>query len=450
MKHKHKPHLRENFGSQFGLIMSVVGSAVGLGNVWRFSYILGINGGGAFLLIYILCVCFIGLPMLISELVIGRTSGLSTVSAFQKLAPNSFWWITGAVAVMSCVIIACYYPIVVSWSLGYVFESIFNWNSLTIDAGAAFNAFSSGWKSLFFASIAILITAIILFRGIIAGIEKYSKALMPLLAVIMIILVIRSLTLPGSAAGLYFLFYPDFSKLTVDGMLDALGHSFYSLSLGMGIIITYASYMKRDTNLAQAAVSVIILDTLAALFTGIAVFSIVFAMGLNPAQGAGLAFVTLPVAFTQMPLGQFFSALFFALISIAAITSMISIFQVPLAFLEDHFGFSKKKGLTIICAVVILFGIPSALSFGLLSNWTILGMDYFTFLDRLANNVFLPIASILGILFIIFKFGVAASTKEFLAGAKRKNKFLASLYGISIRFIAPIAIIIILLRAILM
>jgi NSS family neurotransmitter:Na+ symporter len=449
MKHQHDHHLREKFGSQFGLIMSAVGSAVGLGNIWRFSYILGINGGGAFLLVYILCVCFIGLPVLISELTIGRSSGLSTVSAFQKLAPGSFWWITGAIAVLASTLIGCYYPVVAGWSLGYVFESIFNWDSLTADTGAAFSAFSGGWKSALFMGIALVMAIIILLRGIIGGIEKWSKILMPLLALLMIVLVFRSLTLPGSSAGVRFLFYPDFSKLTVKGLLDALGHAFYSLSLGMGIMITYSSYMKRDANLVEATISIVILDTFVALLAGLAIFPVVFAMGFNPGEGAGLAFVTLPAAFTLMPLGRFFSALFFLLIFIAAITSLISIFQVPLAFLEDHFGFGKKKSLAIIAAVSVVFGTPSILAFGPLAGFTIMGMDYFTFLDRLANNVFLPIASLLGILFIIFKYGVAASITEFLTGSKHKNHFLASLYGVSIRFLAPIAIIIILIRAIL-
>jgi NSS family neurotransmitter:Na+ symporter len=272
---------------------------------------------------------------------------------------------------------------------------------------------------------------------------------MPLLALIMIVLVIRSVTLPGSSAGIKFLFYPDFSKLTVKGFLDALGHSFYSLSLGMGIMITYASYMKKDANLVEATISIAVLDTFVALLAGLAIFPAVFAMGLDPGEGAGLAFVTLPAAFTHMPFGQIFSAFFFLLVFIAALTSMMSITQVPLAFLEDRFGFSKKKSLGVIAAVTVLFGTPSVLAFGPLSGFTIMGMDYFTFLDRLSNNVLLPIASLLGILFIVFKFGVIPSTTEFLMGSKHKNHFLSYLYGLSIRFLAPIAIIIILIRAIL-
>jgi NSS family neurotransmitter:Na+ symporter len=440
---------RENFASQFGLIMAAVGSAVGLGNIWRFSYILGINGGGAFLVVYILCVVLVGLPVLIAELSIGRSSGLSSVSAFQKLAPRSFWWIVGAVGVLASTIIGCYYPTVAGWSLGYVFESAFNWDALVGDTGAAFTGFSSSWKAVAFALAALAVTVVILLRGVTAGIERWSKFLMPMLAVIMVILVVRSVTLPGAMEGVRFLFKPDFTELTVGGFLDALGHSFYSLSLGMGVMITYSSYMKKDADLPNAVVSIVAMDTVIAILAGLAIFPAVFAMGLNPGEGAGLAFVTLPAAFAEMPFGRVFSILFFLLIFIAALTSLISILQVPLALLQDRFRFSIRKGLAIVSAVVLVFGLPSALSFGPLADFTIFGMDYFTLMDRLANNILLPVAGLLGILFILFRFSVAASKREFLAGAKRENHFLAVIYPFAIRFIAPAAIIVILLRAML-
>ncbi|MDR1953803.1 MAG: sodium-dependent transporter [Clostridiales Family XIII bacterium] len=438
---------RENFASQFGLIMAAVGSAVGLGNIWRFSYIVGINGGGAFLVVYLLCVVLVGLPVLIAELTIGRSSGLSSVSAFQKLAPRSFWWIVGVMGVLAATTIGCYYPTVAGWSLGYVFESMFDWNALVGDTGAAFTEFSAGWKAIVFAAAALAVTVVVLLRGVTAGIERCSKLLMPMLGVIMVVLVVRSLTLPGAMEGVRFLFAPDFTKLTVGGFLDALGHSFYSLSLGMGVMITYSSYMKKDTDLPSATVSIVTMDTAIAILAGLAIFPAVFAMGLDPGEGAGLAFVTLPAAFASMPFGQIFSILFFLLVFIAALTSLISILQVPLALLEDRFHFSVKKGLAVVSAVVIVFGVPSVLSFGPLAGFTILGMDYFTLMDRLANDIFLPVAGLLGILFILFSFGVAASKREFLTGSKRESHFLATIYPFAIRFIAPAAIIVILLRA---
>jgi NSS family neurotransmitter:Na+ symporter len=438
---------RESFVSQFGIIMVAVGSAVGLGNIWRFSYILGINGGGAFLLVYILCVVFVGLPVMISELTIGRSSGLSTLSAFQKLAPKTPWWIAGAVPVLASVVIACYYPTVSGWSLGYVFECIFNWDRMLSDPGVAFGEFSAGWKAYLFAAAALAITVGILLRGVTEGIEKVSKFLMPLLAVIMIVLVIRSVTLPGAQEGIRFLFYPDFSQLSVGGFLDALGHSFYSLSLGMGILITYASYMKKDANLVSATISIVTMDTVIAVLAGLAIFPAVFAMGLDPAEGASLAFITLPGAFARIPFGQIFAALFFLLIFIAALTSMMSILQVPLALLEDKFGLSRRKGLAIVSAISVLCGIPSVMAFGLLKDFTIMGMDYFTFLDKFANNILLPISALLGCMFIVFSMGIAASRKEFLLGAKHESHFLASVYPFAIKFLAPAAIVVILLNA---
>ncbi|MDR3072711.1 MAG: sodium-dependent transporter [Clostridiales Family XIII bacterium] len=438
---------REQFASQFGIIMVAVGSAVGLGNIWRFSYILGVNGGGAFLLVYILCVVLIGLPVLISELTIGRASGQSPVNAFMKLAPGSYWWLTGAVAVLAAIIIACYYPTLAGWALGYVVESITNQTELLQDPQGAFAAFSSGPKALIYGAIALAATVAILMRGVTAGIERWSKLLMPILALLMLVLVVRSLTLPGAMEGVRFLFYPDFSKLTVSGFLDALGHSFYSLSLGMGIMITYASYMKKDTNLPITTISIVTMDTGVALLAGLAIFPAVFALGFDPAQGVGLAFITLPSAFAHMPFGSFFSAAFFLLVFISALTSLLSIFQVPLAFLEDRFGFSKKKGLALISVVTVAFGIPSVLSFGPLKNFKPFGMDYFTLMDTVANNILLPTAALLGCLFIALRMGTRASKKEFLEGAKNQGHFLSKVYPFAIRFLAPIAILVILIRA---
>jgi NSS family neurotransmitter:Na+ symporter len=438
---------RDQFASQFGIIMAAVGSAVGLGNIWRFSYITGVNGGGAFLIVYLACVLLVGLPVLISELTIGRSSGLSTISAFQKLAPGTPWWIAGLLGVLAAVIIGFYYPTVSGWSLGYVFESLFNWEAINQDSSSAFGTFTAGWKALAFAGLSLLIALGVLLKGISAGIERVSKFLMPLLGVLLLVLVVRSLTLPGAMEGVKFLFYPDFSSLGVQGFLDALGHSFYSLSLGMGIMVTYASYMKKDVNLTSATLSVVSMDTIIALMAGLAIFPAVFAMGLDPAEGPGLTFVTLPGAFAQMPFGNIFSAIFFLLVFIAALTSLISILQVPLSLLEDRFGFSKNKGLAIVVGAVVCFGTPAVLSFGPMAKFTLMGKNIFSLMDWLSSSILLPITALIGCLFVVFKFGVAASKAEFLQGAKHPRHFLAAIYPFAIRFIAPIAIIIILIRA---
>jgi NSS family neurotransmitter:Na+ symporter len=328
-----------------------------------------------------------------------------------------------------------------------MFESLFNWNAVTADTEQAFTAFVSGWKAWVFAAVALFSTALVLLRGITAGIEKSNKILMPLLGGILIVLVVRSLTLPGAIEGVKFLFVPDFSKLGINGILDALGHSFYSLSLGMGIMITYASYMKKDSNLVEATVSIVTMDTLIALLAGLAIFPAVFALGLDPAQGAGLAFVTLPGAFAQIPGGRFFSALFFLILFIAAITSIMSLLQVPVTFLEDELKMHKRTAMLIVCAVLIIIGTPAALSFGPLADKLIFGLSYFDLLDKFANNILLPVTAFLGALFIIFRFGLAASTEEFLTGAKNPRNILARLYPFAEKYIVPIAIALILLHA---
>jgi NSS family neurotransmitter:Na+ symporter len=438
---------RDSFTSQFGLVMAAVGSAVGLGNIWRFSYILGVNGGGAFLLVYLLCVLLVGTPILISELTLGRASGLGVVGAFKKLSRGRSWKLVGGIGVLASTVIMAYYPVVAGWSLGYVFESIFNWTAVSTDSAAAFAAFSAGGKALAFSAAALILTAVILIGGVSAGIEKWNKILMPLLGVILAVLVVRSVTLPGAVDGIRFLFYPDFSKLGIGGVLDALGHSFYSLSLGMGVMVTYASYMKKDADLVSATVSIITMDTLIALLAGLAIFPAVFALGFDPGEGAGLAFVTLPGAFAQMPVGGIFSALFFLLLFIAALTSMMSLMQVPLTFLEDELKLPKKKALPLVAAVIAVVGTPAALSFGPLADFKILGLDYFSFLDKAANNILLPIMGLLGALFVIFSFGASASKKEFLLGAKNPRSIIAKMYPFAIKFIAPIAIALILLNA---
>lgn len=438
---------RENFSSQMGLILSAVGSAVGLGNIWRFSYIAGVNGGGAFLLVYIICIVLVGMPVFIAEVTIGRRSGFSTVSAFKALAPGKAWWIAGLMGVMAAVIILSYYPLVAGWSLGYVFESIFNWDATIADTAGAFTVFSSGIKAPIFAIIALILTALILAGGVSSGIEKWSRILLPALAILLIILVIRSVTLPGAVEGVKFLFVPKLSELSVNGFLDALGHSFYSLSIGMGILITYGSYMKKDADLVNATISVVALDTLVAIMAGLAIFPAVFALGMEPGQGAGLAFITLPGAFAQMPMGQIFSALFFSLLFIAALTSIMSLFQVPLALLEDTFSMSRKKAIGIVIAVLFVLGIPSALSMSSLGFVMPLGMTWFDFMDKLANNVLLPLTALIGTLFVIFCIGANASKEELLAGSKHQSSTIAKLYPFAIKFIAPIAIVLILLNA---
>ncbi|HHV97978.1 MAG TPA: sodium-dependent transporter [Clostridiaceae bacterium] len=439
---------RDSFTSQLGVILAASGSAIGIGNVWRFSYVVGVNGGGAFLLVYLICVVLVGLPLIMAELSIGRNTGKSAFTAFKQIAPRSFWWIAGATGVLAAFLIMTYYPLVAGWSLGYMFESIVNWKPMIADTTTFFNNYVSGnIKPLIMLAIVLIMTALTLVGGVAKGIEKWNKILMPTLVIIIIVLIIRSLTLPGSIEGVKFLFYPDFSKITIMTFLDALGHGFYSLSVGMAIMITYGSYIRKNDDLVESSVTVCALDTVTALMAGLAIFPAVFALGLEPDSGAGLAFITLPKAFATLPGGQIFAILFFLLLTVAALASMMSLLEVLVAFLVDEFGLNKKKVLIILVVLLFLLGIPSNLSFNLMADFKIFGLTYFDLMDKFSANVLVPITGLLTAAFVIFRFGVKNSREELLDSCKHPKGFLIRSYPVLIKYIVPISVIFILLNA---
>lgn len=439
---------RDGFTSQLGVILAAAGSAIGIGNVWRFSYVVGVNGGGAFLLIYLLCVFLVGLPLMLGEMAIGRSTGKSAVTAFKRLAPKSFWWIAGGTGVLVSFIIMIYYPLIAGWSLGYMFESIFNWTPMISDTATFFNGYvSHPVKPLIMTGIVLIMTMLTLVGGVAKGIEKSNKVLMPLLVGIIIILIVRSLTLPGAEEGVKFLFLPDFSKVGLHTFLEALGHGFYSLSVGMAIMITYGSYVRKQDDLVSTAVTVCALDTVTALMAGLAIFPAVFALGLEPNSGAGLAFITLPKAFATLPAGQIFAVLFFLLLTVAALASMMSLVQVLVAFLEDEFHIKRKKLMLIIITVLLFIcAIPSALSFGVMSDFKLFGMTFFDFVDHISANIIVPITGLLTALFIAFRY-VKASHDEIKKSCKRPNGILVRSYPILIKYVLPISVAFILLQA---
>jgi len=448
MSNGNQQQKRDSFTSQLGVILAASGSAIGIGNVWRFSYVVGINGGGAFLLVYLICVTLVGLPLIMAELSIGRHTGTSAITAFKQMAPRSFWWIAGATGVVAAFLIMTYYPLVAGWSLGYMFESVFNWKPMISDTATFFNNYVSGYvKPLIMLAIVLIMTALTLVGGVAKGIEKWNKILMPVLVVIIIVLIIRSLTLPGSFEGVKFLFYPDFSKITIMTFLDALGHGFYSLSVGMAIMITYGSYIRKEDDLVESSVTVCALDTVTALMAGIAIFPAVFALGLEPDSGAGLAFITLPKAFATLPGGQIFAVLFFLLLTVAALASMMSLLEVLVALFVDEFHVNKKKILVILVILLFLLGIPASLSFGPMADFKIFGLTYFDFMDQFSANVLVPITGLLTAIFVIFRFGVKKSQDELLNSCKNSKGFLIRSYPVLIKYIVPISVIFILLNA---
>ncbi|MCW8805088.1 MAG: sodium-dependent transporter, partial [Ignavibacteriaceae bacterium] len=319
---------REVWGSKLGFILAAAGSAIGLGNIWKFPYITGENGGASFVLVYLICIAVIGLPVLIAEILIGRTTQRNPVGAFYKLSKSKFWAAVGGMGVLAGFLILSFYAIIAGWSIGYIVEAINGNFFIWPEPAASADHFQTlvtnlPWIFGYFAFFMVL-TMVIVFSGVQKGIERASKIMMPILFILLVILMIRGLTLDGASEGLNFLWNPDWSKITAGTILLALGHAFFTLSLGMGAMLTYGSYMSEKDNIPIAALQIVILDTLIALIAGTAIFTSVFAVGLAPDAGPGLIFHTLPGVFSKMSGGYFFSILFFISLTIAALTSSIS------------------------------------------------------------------------------------------------------------------------------
>lgn len=342
-----KTQTRGFWTTRMGFILAASGSAVGLGNIWKFPYITGENGGGAFVLVYLVCIFLVGLPIMLAEFTLGKKSNLNPVGAFSAIKPKSPWVGIGFMGVLAGFLILSFYGVVGGWSIAYAVKSI----TLSVvdfshpnEAGDFFGKFvSDPIEVTFYHAIFLSICIIIVAKGIDSGIEKACNFLMPILILFLFILMIRSLTLPGAVEGVEFYLSPDFSKITPHAILLALGHAFFSLSLGMGAMITYGSYLDQKENLVYATVAIVFFDTFIALLAGLVIFPAVFAMGLEPAAGPSLVFHVLPTVFSSMPLGTFASIVFFTLLMIAALTSGISLLEVVVAFFIDQLGWSRKK-----------------------------------------------------------------------------------------------------------
>lgn len=440
---------RENFGSKIGVLAAAAGSAIGLGNIWKFPYITGENGGAAFILVYLACIILVGLPVMLAEFVIGRKTQKNAVGSFKELAPNKPWYLAGGVSVATAFIILSFYSIIAGWVFSYIGKSALG-KLILVPINEMESSFvsltSSVYEPMFFTFLVIAVTTFIVISGIKTGIEKYSKILMPLLLLLLVALMIRSVTLEGASKGLEFLFKPDFSQLTRDGVLEALGHAFYSLSLAMGIILTYGSYVNKKENILSLAIQVTIADTLIALMAGIVIFPAVFAYGFKPDQGPGLIFITLPAVFKSMPFGAFFETLFFLLIGIAAITSTISLMEVVVAFVTEQFKMERKKATVLIAGALFLLSIPSNLACGPMSGTTIFfGYNFFDFLDKLTANIFLPLGGILICIFTAKAWGIENAIKEITSDGLYEFRW-TGLFTFAIKFLAPVSIFLIFLN----
>ncbi|MDY0084888.1 MAG: sodium-dependent transporter [Bacteroidales bacterium] len=433
---------RDSFSSHLGVIAAAAGSAIGLGNIWRFPYVAGENGGGAFLLIYIGFIILIGVPVMLSEFVIGRSTQRNPVGAFKKLAPKTLWPLTGFLGIIAAFFILAFYTTVSGWTLEYLYLAISDsFKAKTAESLAiGFDSFrTSGLRPLIWQNIFMFFTAFIVYRGIRNGIEKYTKILMPLLLVIIVILGIRSITLPGAGEGLLFLFKPDFSKITGTVILEALGQSFFSLSIGMGTLITYGSYIGKKEKLGNTALSVSAADTLIAILAGIAIFPAVFAFGIAPEAGAGLVFITLPLIFEQMTGGYFFALIFFLLLSIAALTSTISVLEVVTAYLAEELNLGRKKATLLAASSIAVLGVACTMSQGPWSAISVGNKNLFDLLEMISANIMLPLGGLLIVIFVGWYLSKEKVFDELSNEGKLKAGF-RYLYLFIVKFLAPVAI----------
>ena len=439
-----QPAKRDSFASSFGVLVALAGSAVGLGNLWRFPYLVGENGGAAFILIYLGFVILAGLPVMLAEFIIGRRGQASARGAFQKLAPGTHWGIVGVLGVICCVFILSFYSVVGGWCTEYLFKSVrFDFTESNQEAlKTMFSSFSSSvWLPILCHTIFLALTAGVVIAGVQNGIEKFSKVMMPLLFLIIIGIAVRSMTLPGSGPGLKFLFQPDWSKVTSQTFLAALGQAFFSLSLGSCMVVTYASYVKKDANIISLSSQTAIADTLFAIIAGCAIMPAVFAFGISPGEGPDLVFVTLPHIFSQMPLGGVIAIFFFVALLLAALTSSISMLEVIVAFCIEEFKMKRKVAVIVVFFFIWILGCLCSLSMGPLSNWKILGKTIFDFFDFISADFLMLIGGLLIVIFAGWKLGKAAVFDELTnGGTHHVPAWMLKTILFLIRYVAPAAL----------
>ena len=432
---------REQWGSSLGFIMAAAGSQIGLGNLWKFPYLAGSNGGGAFVFVYLIIVLLIGFTLMLGEVIIGRHTQLGSVGAYKMLSKRWTW--LGALGVLAGFLILSFYSVVGGWVINYMVKSVTGLLNV-----ADFGAFiTSPVEPLIYHAIFMLVNLVIVMAGISGGIEKASKVMMPALFIMTIIVMVRSLTLEGAMEGVRFLLAPDFSVIDGSVILAALGQVFFSLSLGMGCMITYGSYLGKDENLVKSSLTTPLLDTAIAILAGLTILPAVFAFGFDPSEGPGLLFVTLPSVFSKMPLGNFFAFIFFALVFFAALTSAISLLEVTVAYMVDEFNWNRKKATYLMTTIIFLVGAAASLGLGMWDHITILpGKDIFDSLDFTASNILLPLGGMLMCIFIGWFWGLENAVKEATNEGKLAFK-LAPVWGFLIKYVAPIAIALVFLES---
>ncbi|NLG87577.1 MAG: sodium-dependent transporter [Firmicutes bacterium] len=439
---------RQGFATGLGAIAATLGSAVGLGNIWKFPYMTGQNGGAAFILVYLLCLFIAGLPVMLAEFIIGRRSKANAVRSFKKLAPGTSWYLTGVAGVTSAVVIMFFYSCVAGWVYAYIFKAASGALAAVDPAQtpAVFEALTaSPLIPLLWQWVVLAVVGTVIIAGVQNGIERVAKTVLPILFVLLIVCDIRALTLPGAAAGVNFLFRPDFSKITPAVFLAALGLSFFKMSVAMGVMTTYGSYMGPEDNLPASMLKVALSDTLVSIMAGLAIFPAVFAFGYQADAGPSLLFITIPMVFNSMPLGQLFLTLFFLLAAIAATGAMISLMEVPVAYLTEENNWPRTKATLVSVLVVAAFGALATFSTSILSHVQLWGRTFFDFFDFITSSIFMPIAGVAISLFA----GWVLTTKVIVAegsnnGQLNNQGFLSALAFI-LKFVTPVAVTVVLL-----
>ena len=435
---------REQWTSKFGFILASAGAAIGLGAIWKFPYVTGISGGGAFFLIFVIFTLLIGLPMLISEFIIGRGTGKEAVSAYKKLAPDSMWVWIGRLGVLGCFLLLTFYSVVGGWVLIYSGMSIpGKVIAEGTDYGALFGSITaSPTITLIGLLLFTIVNVIVISLGIQNGIEKANKYMMPLLFIFFIILVVRSLTLEGAMEGVKFFLAPDFSNITGEAVLYALGQSFFSLAVGFSCMVTYSSYLERNVNLTSSAGSVVSMNIFVSLLAGLAIFPVVFALGFEPTEGPGLLFIVLPAAFAQLPFGQVFLSLFLLLFLFAILTSSFSLYEIIVSAFTASGKYSRKNVSISLGIILFIAAIPAALSSGSLAGIEIFGKNIFDATDYLVSNIMLPLGSLLIAIFIIHRADKTLVKEQYTLGGAASGGFYTVWRGL-MTIVVPITIVVV-------
>lgn len=446
-KYNSTDNKRDHFSSSIGFILASAGSAIGLGNLWKFPYVAGSSGGGLFLIFYIIFTLILGIPLIVAEMSIGRKTQLNPIGAFQKL-DKRFTFI-GIMGVLCAIVVISYYIVVGGWVIKYLYEFLKGAKDIGTDTELYFNNFvSSPLEPLIFMLIFLAITALIVTGGVSKGIEKISKIMLPALLIMIIIVAIRSLTLEGASKGVEFFLKPhpeQFKSIADVGrvMALAMGQVFFSLSIGTGITVTYGSYLKKNSDITKDAFIITVLDVFVAVLSGLAILPAVFSLNLTPSASPGLLFSTLTHVFEIIPLGKIFGVVFFLLVLFAALTSSISMLEVSASFLIDNFKFSRKKAITATCILVGIVGIFASLSNGTLSGVQILGNNIFDALSFFTDKILMPLTSLFTCIFLGYFFGADKISEEINTGAKKIRTVWLKIFTILIKYVAPILILII-------